>query len=76
VARAKFRYVGDHAQDLPGGGLVAPGDFVHLNDEEQQHPLIQDLLASDRLLPTGSASERAADKADRDTAKREKEATT
>ncbi len=76
MASAKFRYVGDHAQDLPGGGLVAPGDFVHLNEKEQADPFIQDLLASDRLLPTGSASEAAADKADRATAKREKEATT
>lgn len=76
MASAKFRYVGDHAQDLPGGSLVAPGEFVRLNETEQKHVLVQDLLASDRLIATGEASERAADKADRDTAKREKEATT
>jgi hypothetical protein len=28
-----FRCVGEHAEDLTGGRLLAPGDFVQLNDE-------------------------------------------
>lgn len=72
MASAKFRYVGDHAQqDLN----LAPGDFVHLNEKERESPLVQDLLHNDQLIPTGEASQRAAEKADRAIDKKEKEAT-
>lgn len=73
MASAKFRYVGEHAQQDMN---LAPGDFVHLNEKEQQEPIVVDMLANGQLIPTGEASERAADKAERTTTKREKEATT
>jgi hypothetical protein len=73
MASAKFRYVGEHAQQDMN---LAPGDFVHLNAKQQEQPHVVDMLATGVLIPTGEASERAVDKAEREAAKSEKEATT
>lgn len=64
MARAKFRYVGDHAQDLPGGRVIAPGEFVHLSEEDQKDPFIMDLMANDRIIGTGKVSEEAVESAE------------
>jgi hypothetical protein len=65
VAKAKFRWLGDHAQDFPGGAVAEPGEFVSLTKEQQDHPVVHDMMASEKLIGTGDVSEEAVESAEK-----------
>ncbi|HEY7418005.1 MAG TPA: hypothetical protein VH593_22685 [Ktedonobacteraceae bacterium] len=46
---SKFRFVGLHAQDLASGSFVGPGDFVDLDQDEQDGN--KELIDSGKLIP-------------------------
>lgn len=72
MGKAKYRYVGVHAEVLPSGQPVEPGEFVHLSDKDvEEDHVLQSMLADGRLAGTGSKSEEEQEKAERKVARRE-----
>lgn len=72
MAKAKFRYVGNHPEVLPSGQPVEPGEFVHLSDKDvEEDHVLQSMLADNRLVGTGEKSEDIAEKAERRVARGE-----
>lgn len=53
---AKYRFVGNHADQLADGRPVAPGEFVNLSDEEMEDPHNAMLATDGHLIGTGSKS--------------------
>ena len=51
----KFKCVSDHPEDLDGGRVLAPGEFVELDDEAVELPRMQQLLNEGRLLDVTEA---------------------
>lgn len=67
----KFRYVGNHSQDFPGGRVVDPGDFIQLSNDDQEDGFVKELMADGRLIGTGAKSKEAAREAEKEVAKNE-----
>lgn len=64
MAGKKYRYVGNHAETLDDGRPVAPGDYVHLTDEEMKSPQNSSLAAEGVLIGMSDAGEEQIDKAE------------
>ena len=75
---AKYKFVGEHPEDLASGQLLEPGESVNLTNEEADDPHNQALMADGKLIGTGDASDKrvesAKEKAARDARKEEREA--
>lgn len=50
---AEYRNIGNHAEDLASGRMLAPGESAELTDEEVKLPHNEDKIASGILLPLG-----------------------
>lgn len=46
----KYRNIGRHPEDFPGGKSIGPGEEIELTEEEAQHPRVAQLLKDRRLL--------------------------
>lgn len=56
---SRYRFVGEHAEDLDGGQMLEPGDFVELEGEEAKLPRAAELLDSGKLIEAGEESKEA-----------------
>jgi hypothetical protein len=68
----KYRNVGNHAEDLADGTMVAPGEFVELNEEQVREGRNEDLIATGVFLGVDEDAEHEAQLAERRTASRGK----
>lgn len=73
----KFRCVSTHPEDLDGGRVLAPGEYLENISQEDvdKSERLQQLLADELLLPVSEKGEELADRAERKVARREKEVT-
>lgn len=62
MGKLKFRSVSTHVEDLADGSTVAPGEFVHLSEDDLKDPHNERLVAEGILIGTGDKSEEVADK--------------
>lgn len=69
--KLKFRCISNHVEDLADGSVVAPGEFVHLSEEDLKDPHNERLVAEGVLVGTGDKSEQVADKTEARVARRE-----
>lgn len=68
----QYRMVGNHVEDLLDGQTAGPGDFVDLTEDQLREPLIERLIADDKLIPVDDPAEHEAKLADRRVASQEK----
>lgn len=47
---ARYRNVGNHAEQLADGTMVPVGEFVDIEADETREPLVEDLLAREVLI--------------------------
>jgi hypothetical protein len=75
MAELEYRFVGNHAQDLADGRMLAPGESVVLSEEDVRDPHNEALLADEVLIPVDEkqAAEHEARLAERRVARREKQ---
>ena len=72
--KLKFRCVSNHVEDLADGSIVAPGEFVHLSEEDAKDPHNERLIAEGALIGTGDKSEEVADMTEARVSRREAKA--
>lgn len=61
----RYRYVGDHADTLPGGRPLEIGSYVDLTEDELRHVLVEDMAHRGALIGTDDDSEHQIDLANR-----------
>ena len=72
--KLKFRSISNHVEDLADGSIVAPGEFVHLSEDEVKDPHNERLIGEGILIGAGDKSEEVADKTEARVERREKAA--
>lgn len=71
----QYRFVGSHADVLPNGRPIGPGEYVDLTDEEVRDPYYEMLLADGNLIGTEEQAEHEQSLAERRVARREAKTT-
>jgi hypothetical protein len=71
MAERKYRWVGDHPQEFPGGRVLAVGEFIELDEDAVRESLVEDLLTQGTLIGVDEKAEHEADLAGRRVAKRD-----
>jgi hypothetical protein len=54
----EYKHVGNHAEDLADGRMLAPGETVKLNDKQLAEPHNQRLITEGILLDLGPKREK------------------
>jgi hypothetical protein len=52
ASASEYKCISDHAEDLSGGQIVAPGESVKLTKEEVEDPHNARLIEESKLIPT------------------------
>lgn len=61
----QYRFIGTHAEVLPDGRPIGPGDLIDLTDEEVRHSFYEDLIAGENLIGTEDEAQHQATLASR-----------
>jgi hypothetical protein len=59
----KFRFVGNHVEDLDDGSILEPLQYVELDEEATHSPRAETLLAEGKLIPAGETKKQEDDAA-------------
>lgn len=58
----EYKCISDHAEDLSGGQIVAPGESVKLTEKEVEDPHNARLIEEGKLIPTKQESDKGGSK--------------
>lgn len=62
MSKEKFRFIGDHPEDLASGQVLAPGQHVTLSKDEVADDHNARLIADGKLIGVGEKSAKTAEK--------------